>query len=34
MNNLFKCRKVSKKMKMFSDSFLGVNTHEIDEELK
>jgi hypothetical protein len=27
MNNLFKCRKVSKIIKKFSDSFLGFNVN-------
>jgi hypothetical protein len=34
MNNLFKIRKINKALKIFSDSFLGFNEKEIDQDLK
>jgi hypothetical protein len=34
MNNLFKIRKINKALKIFSDSFLGLNVREIDKDLK
>jgi hypothetical protein len=33
MNNLFKIRKINKALKNFSDSFIGFNGKEIDQDL-
>jgi hypothetical protein len=34
MNSLFKIRKINQSLKNFSDSFLGFNEKQIDQDLK